>query len=614
MKTSTLIIASLVVVALVAIGHLSRGTFQAELLDAAVPSALAVDAQPADAAAEEPLVLDEETTAEVEPTMVFPDEEAAEPAAEPAAEAAAEDADLIKLETERELSPGIEVSMGDEGRDLISITLDDVPIQDVVRMFTRISGANIVAGTNLQGRVTVSLQDVEWEPAFRVILDTVGMVMVEKVDGIYTIMSRNELAAEPLTVDTIFLRFTTVSNVLPVVERMLTSTNASVAAFPSANALVVQETAERLNIIKELINEIDKQRPQVYIEAKFVELSEEAIKDLGIDWSVLGSDGSGRVGYTLGASGLSRSFSEIRSKTLQDALAESDTLAFSDFTDSPVGQYDTASYNDSYNSFNADQSRQDSYGGGIIQLGGKNWEEVDFEEGTITTIPILERIETYTAVLSADDFALTLSALYQDEGVDIISNPKVIVGNEETALIHVGRNEPNVVAVPQGDTGDRFAYSLDSEDPFIEIGVKLEVTPTVNTEENITVNLAPELSRLIGEKEVGEGNTRITFPITQIRRVETEFNLQSGNTVAIGGLTETRDQDTVKKVPILGDLPLLGKYLFTHTHTERVQDEVIIFVTVGIANPESLVEVAGVPSEGKLIHKHLADKAKQQEE
>ena len=76
--------------------------------------------------------------------------------------------------------------------------------------------------------------------------------------------------------------------------------------------------------------------------------------------------------------------------------------------------------------------------------------------------------------------------------------------------------------------------------------------------------------------------------------------------MAIGGLTQTDERERVIKVPFLGDLPLIGKYLFRHTHTEKAQDEVIIFVTVAIADPGNLVQSSGIPEDGKLIYRHLA--------
>lgn len=209
-----------------------------------------------------------------------------------------------------------------------------------------------------------------------------------------------------------------------------------------------------------------------------------------------------------------------------------------------------------------------------------------------------------SAVLSADDFALTLSALQQLDGVRIVSNPKMLVANGQTANIHVGRNEPNIVALPQGDNATSFAYTLDSANPFIEIGVKLEVTPVINTDKNITINIVPELSRLIGEKSVGTG-ADVSFPITQIRRIETEFAVESGKTVAIGGLTQSDESEEVNKIPLLGSIPILGKYLFSHTSTRMIQDEIIIFVSVDSAHTEKLNDRDGIPNEGKLIHTWL---------
>jgi type IV pilus assembly protein PilQ len=589
MKTKTLVIAALIVGVLMAISLVPPGGMQG-----AIPQAVAEDGLEAVVDTDMDATVDEEYSDE----SAFEDLVAAEVVEEDLA--MEDETETIEIDTERKLSEGIDVTMNDEGEDLISITLDDVPLQDVVRMFTRISGANIVAGTNLHGSVTVSLTDVEWEPAFRVILDSVDQVLVEKTEGIYTIMGKDALASEPVTVDTVFLNFTTVSNVMPVVQRMLVTTNSSVSAFPSANALVIQETVERINTIKNVIDKIDIPRPQVYIEAKFVELRDQAITDIGIDWSVLGSDEDG-VGYTLGASRLQRDFESRQNYNELDSSVDIDLNTLLNTRSAGT----------------AGDTRLDSSADQKITAGidGKNLnsspsiedDKIDFD----VLIPYM-RSEVLTSVLSADDFALTLSALNQNDGVDIISNPKVIVANEERAVIHVGQNEPNVVAVPQGDSGDRFAYTLDAARPFFEVGVKLEVVPTVNTEDNITVKLIPELSRLLAPKVVGAGSTgQISFPRMNIRRVDTEFSLESGNTVAIGGLSEANDQEIVKKVPVLGDIPLLGKYLFTHTHTDRVKDEVIIFVTVGLAEPENLVEVAGVPSEATLVHEHLAHRAAQ---
>lgn len=547
-------------------------------------------------------------------------------------EEAVEDAPVVIESGMRADIEDVEIEEGPGGEDMITMHLDNAPLADVVRMFSRISGANIVAGTNLQGSVTVSMHDVPWQPALGAILDSVNLVLVEKQNSIYSIISKRDLAPEPVQMETIFLNYTSVSNVVPVVQRMLVATNGSVSAFPSANALVVQETASCLSAIRGTVKQIDKPRPQVYIEAKFIELNDTAIENLGVNWQVL-------QGYTAGVTP-SGTYSkgrvrEISDTTVTDASIENrrtrtstSTLGRSDFRFDSSGSLENSdgSFNASLVGRNAipivtrdETAEPPTFVTELQDIRPVFENSSDSENETIskaidTVSKTSSRLDSdvttrlLSAILSADELALTLSALKETDGVEVVSNPKIIVANGETARIHVGVNQPNVTAVPQGDTGDRFAYALDSALPYIEIGVKLDVTPTVNTEEHITVKIIPELSRKLGDLDVG-GAIGISYPITSIRKIETEFQIEGGKTVAIGGLTETNDVDSRNAVPVLGKIPVLGKYLFSHKSTKRVQDEVIIFVTVGMASPNTLGEVSGIPSEASLIHRHLANQA-----
>ena len=83
------------------------------------------------------------------------------------------------------------------------------------------------------------------------------------------------------------------------------------------------------------------------------------------------------------------------------------------------------------------------------------------------------------------------------------------------------------------------------------------------------------------------------------------FALDNGKTVAIGGLTETTDREVTSRVPLLGSIPLIGRYLFSHTHTEKAQEETIIFVTVGLAMPDSILRDTGLPENTQLTRRHI---------
>ncbi|MCK5529336.1 MAG: hypothetical protein KAI74_06600, partial [Kiritimatiellae bacterium] len=174
---------------------------------------------------------------------------------------------------------------------LISITLNNVPLTDVVRMFTLVSGANIVANSDtLAGTVTVSLKDVEWKPALNSILDMHGFSIVEKElnSGVYSIVQRPLDAPIPMLTKSFQLKFATVKDISPIVRNML-SPGGSLNEFSSRNMLVVRSTSESLSAIDQIIKEIDQPTKQVCVETKFIELRDKTSKQLGIRWDALES-------------------------------------------------------------------------------------------------------------------------------------------------------------------------------------------------------------------------------------------------------------------------------------------------------------------------------------
>jgi type IV pilus assembly protein PilQ len=543
----------------------------AELEETPVPEAPAAEVQ-------EPVEVAEEAMAPEEETVVAGD---------------ANEVPAISLEEATEVE-GLDIESGGEDitQGLISVNYEEVPLADIVKIFAQTSGANIIIPQGLTEPVSGNLNDVFWRDALDVILADKGYALVERTSGIFTINSMENMALEPLATDTLELQYITADAALPAVQSMIVTSNGNVTPIPQTNVLIVNETAQQLQEIKRLIKLVDRPRSQVFIEAKFVELNDSAIQDLGINWSVLQD-------YSIRATGLTTTYNRTTNRIDQDGQAFIGSSQ--NFTSRNTGGRESEETN--IGTFNQTSSAQTD-----VLVQGRNFETFDGEEGTIETVPRMQQEVVRSAVLNADEFALTLSALQQLDGVRVVSNPKMLVANGQTANIHVGRNEPNVRALPQGENGNSYVYELDG---FIEIGVKLQVTPIINTPKNITINIIPELSRLIDKLVVGAAGT--SFPITQIRRIETEFAVESGKTVAIGGLTQSDEAEDVKKVPLLGDLPIIGKYLFSHTSTRMIQDEIIIFVSVDTAHTEKLNDRDGIPNEGKLIHTWLDYQDKDEE-
>lgn len=492
----------------------------------------------------------------------------------------------IGIESEDEDIQGAEAETGEENR--ISITLDDVEMADVVRLFTRISGANIIATpSNLQGRVTVNLEKVDWQPALESILSMHNLALREKTpgSGIYSITPQPKGQPEPLEVETVFLNYATVDDVVAVVQPML-SGRGSVSPFASRNALVIQSTAPNIGEIKQVVDRIDKLREQVFIEAKFMELTDEAIKDLGINWQVLQEYGAS-AGSLQWSREETRSWTEGRADTIErfrnrqrtDIIDERYDMDGEQVEgDEPSGEPTRSIIDSVDNGRNVSRNIEDSFSKVVSDV--------------------------RTAVLSADDFRLILSALKQMNGVSVVSNPKIIVANEETALIHIGEIERpfESTVTPATDTSGPVVTYNPGEP--VEFGVKLNVTPTVNTESNITVKIEPELTRFVRDAVAPNGQT---YPIIATKKISTVFCLESGRTVAIGGLTETEDNDQEKKIPLLGDIPLIGKYLFSHTHKQKSQKETMIFVTLGYAKPAAIEREMGLPSQTKLTQQKMIE-------
>ncbi len=555
--------------------------------DPAPPPAMAPGQQPDEA---------DEPTGESEPVeeaTQAPGEET-EPSSQPLEKETTENDELIVVPSDNGNGEGdalsltieegtqdIEGAEAEMAENLISISLDDVPMADVVRLFTSISGANIIATpSNLQGKVTANLTGVEWKPAMESILAMHNLALQQKRPGteIYSITPKPPGAPEPLVVETVFLNYATVADVVSVIQPMV-GNRGSVSPFPSRNALVVRTTAANLGEVEQVVKSIDKLREQVFIEAKFMELNDDAIKDLGINWQVLQE-------YGASAASMQWSMDETRSWTESKA----DT----------INRYDTRSRTDTLNeryTMDGEQEESDPTREIVDSVDRGRSASRDIEDSFSKVIN-----DVRTAVLSADDFRLVLSALKQMQGVSVVSNPKIIVANEEAALIHIGEIERpfESTVTPATDTsGPVITYNPGAP---VEFGVKLNVTPTVNTESNITVKIEPELTRFVRDAVAPNGQT---YPIIATKKISTVFCLESGRTVAIGGLTETEDNDNTRKIPLLGDIPLIGKYLFSHKHTETSQKETMIFVTLGYAQPGAIEKEDGLPQQTKLTQKRM---------
>jgi type II secretory pathway component GspD/PulD (secretin) len=335
-----------------------------------------------------------------------------------------------------------------------------------------------------------------------------------------------------------------------------------------------------MNDITNIVGMIDIPRGQVYIEAKFMELTDTAIKNLGINWQML-------QGYQVGGSAKVLDQKEMISSTSRDqgnlAKIDDHTVA-----DSVSGTY-----------------KQES--DGLVPVTTPTRTVADAlnrgiaADKTLSDTSSRDFSNIRTALLNPLSFNLILSALKQESGVSVVSNPRILVANSEAATIHIG--EQRTPLIPRTSSIEGSLRTTYEPGAIVDSGVKLTVTPTINTESNITVEIKPEITRILPEGQWTTAPDGSKYPATANKIITTIFSLLSGETAAIGGLTETSDEDTVSKIPLLGDIPLLGKYFFSHQSKTKTQKETIIFVTVGLVSSDRLEENVGLPSGAELVHK-----------
>lgn len=170
-----------------------------------------------------------------------------------------------------------------------------------------------------------------------------------------------------------------------------------------------------------------------------------------------------------------------------------------------------------------------------------------------------------------DDFEITARALEQNAKLEVLSRPSILTRNNETANIIVGNEIPfitNSRVTEDGQTLNTVQYD--------DIGIILEVTPRITTDRLVELTVYPEISTLTGETVQISAN--VDASVIAKRSAETRVVVADGKSIVIGGLMEDNYTENVRKVPILGDIPLLG-LLFRRTIKSKVKTELLIFLT-----------------------------------
>ena len=495
----------------------------------------------------------------------------------------------------------------------ITLTFDNTPLLDVIKAFRDTTGANLVTtGTNMNTvAISMRLDNVPWKQGLDSILMPQGLEAVELPAGSGIYLIRNKSTDIPKFTKAFKLSFARAADIALLFKTTFdlsmtlatgpapvgAAINGTVSAYPSANTVIVTATQQQLDECEKILAQIDVQRPQVYIEARFMELSASASRELGLRWNGLSGDGWG-VGFDGATYGVKASRTH-----------------------------------DNKNTQSANKNNKSSSSGSVINNNGildvltDNSDSAGAEavNTSLNTFNELKN-QTFTGSLSADAFSLAMNAFDQLGDGAIFSNPRVIVANEEQATIDMTTKEPNV-SIRSTRTGvnmDQLDITTELQvipgrkelfvgEAFFSYGITLTVTPRVSPTGLITVVIEPAISSKVGTYEITKDDSvpLPKYPIIEMKRINTTFTMNDGYTAVIGGLTQTTEGSVDSGIPYLRNIPWIGEYLFGWKSRQKIQKEIIVFVTVGITEPATMKQDAGLPKNAVLGREYVTGARKE---
>jgi type IV pilus assembly protein PilQ len=464
------------------------------------------------------------------------------------------------------------------GHDTLSVDFPDEEIRNILRNVAELFDLNLVIPDTLQGKTSVKLHDVTWRQIFQVVLNPVGYSFVE--DGnIIKIVSNESLTQEPVGTEIFVINYAKASDIKPVLDSLVdAAAGGKIVIDARTNSLVITERPSRMKRIRPVIDQLDRPTDQVMIESKFVEISNTDIKNIGVNWSSLSSY---NVTATPGAGGLFN-----YSNTYGSTVANSNIVQNQGQNQGQNSTVTNPGSSTISNTSTISSGSAPSLSSSISNTAGQTVSQT----ATATTNALNNAVNQVTgtgtsqnilsAVFSADQFKLVLSALQQLNNSKIVSNPTIVTLNNTEAQINVGQQYPIPEYQFNQQTGtfqvDGFQYK--------DIGIILKVTPQVNARGFIKLTLAPEVSQNQGTTSFG-GASGASIPIIGTRKAITQVSLKDGYTMGIGGLISTNYNKGTNKIPFLGSLPLIG-YLFKQDSTNDVVDNLVIFITAKTISAE----------------------------
>ncbi|AFN76623.1 type 4 fimbrial biogenesis protein PilQ [Stutzerimonas stutzeri DSM 10701] len=423
----------------------------------------------------------------------------------------------------------------------LSLNFQDIDVRSVLQLIADFTDLNLVASDTVQGNITLRLQNVPWDQALALVLKTKGLDK-RQVGNVLLVAPADEIAARerqelesqrqiaelaPLRREVVQVNYAKAADIARLFQSVTsngasTEDRGSIAVDDRTNNIIAYQTQERLDELRRIVAQLDIPVRQVMIEARIVEANVDYDKALGVRWG---------------------------------------------------GNY----VNDQWSAYGKDGSRSVDDDGFVRLPGTDTVGGFKLDEG-VAPVPFVDMgvlgSTSGVGIGFISDHVmldLQLSAMEKTGNGEVVSQPKVMTADKETAKILKGTEVPYQEASSSGATSTSFK----------EAALSLEVTPQITPDNRIIMEVkvtkdAPDFR-----------NAMNGIPPIDKNEVNAKILVSDGETVVIGGVFSNSQSKSVDKVPFLGDLPFLGR-LFRRDVVTDAKSELLVFLTPRILNNQAI--------------------------
>lgn len=460
--------------------------------------------------------------------------------------------DFLAYQTEDQLTVSVKpISKAEQERrnadrfaytgEKLSLNFQDIDVRSVLQLIADFTDLNLVASDTVQGNITLRLQSVPWDQALDLVLKTKGLDQ-RKVGNVLLIAPAAEIAERerqelesqqqiaelaPLRRELIQVNYASASQIAALFQQVTSgqsdSTRGSITVDERTNSIIALQTQEQIDELRRIVVQLDIPVRQVMIEARIVEASVDFDKELGVRWGgAFGGDHWSAYGQR-GNLGTGGGFGE---------------------NCGPFGG-----------------------GGCSLPVEGSGAPTPFVDLGSLNaTSGIGIGFVSNRAILD-----LQLSAMEKTGHGEVVSQPKVVTSDKETAKILKGAEVPYQEASSSGATSTSFK----------EAALSLEVTPQITPDNRIIMEVK------VTKDEPDFANALDGVPPIKKNEVTAKVLVSDGETIVIGGVFSNTQRKAVEKVPFLGDVPFIGR-LFKRNLVQDQKNELLVFITPRILNDRAV--------------------------